>query len=75
VRGNSHARFCSRGVRGDPRIDCNRLAFGLARRAQELTKAKQTDTNGPVDAVPQPTHQPSRTLQRCPSQRRRCQSR
>jgi hypothetical protein len=36
-----------------PRQLCkHRLAFGLARRAQELTKAKQTDTNGPVDAVP-----------------------
>jgi hypothetical protein len=40
VWGNSHARFCSRGVRGDPRIDCNRLGAAIARRAQELVKAK-----------------------------------
>jgi hypothetical protein len=55
VRGNSHARFCSRGVRGDPRIDCNRLGAAIARRAHELTKAKLADTNGQADAVPQPT--------------------
>jgi hypothetical protein len=40
VRGNSHARFCSRGVRGDPCIACNRLGAAIARRAQALVKAK-----------------------------------
>jgi hypothetical protein len=33
----------------------HRLSVAIARRAQELTKAKRTDTNGQVDAVPQPT--------------------
>jgi hypothetical protein len=33
----------------------HRLAAAIARRAQELVKAKLADTNGQVDAVPQPT--------------------
>ena len=40
MRGNPHARFCSRGERGDSLIDCNRLSAAIVRRAQELTKAK-----------------------------------
>jgi hypothetical protein len=54
VRGNSHARFCSRGVRGDPRIDCNRLSAAIARRAQELIKAKLADPNGHAEIPSQP---------------------
>jgi hypothetical protein len=54
VRGNSHARFCSRGVRGDPHIDCNRLSAAIARRAHELVQQRlsQLDnaTNGHVSS-------------------------
>jgi hypothetical protein len=41
-------------VRGDPRIDCNRLSAAIARRAQELTKSKVADTNGQEPAQGQP---------------------
>lgn len=60
MRGNSHARFCSRGVRGDPRIDCNRLSAAIVRRAQKLTKARLTQLdhvgngNGQAPTVPEP---------------------
>jgi hypothetical protein len=55
VRGNSHARFCSRGVRGDPRIDCNRLSAAIARRAQELTKVTlDAGPNGHAEPPSQP---------------------
>jgi hypothetical protein len=33
----------------------HRLSAAIARRAQELTKARLADTNGQADAVPQPT--------------------
>jgi hypothetical protein len=58
VRGNVQARFCSRGVRGDPYIDCNRLSAAIARRAQELIKAKLADTNGPVTPAQPPAEHP-----------------
>jgi hypothetical protein len=41
-------------VRGDPCIDCNRLSAAIARRAQELIKAKLADTNGQAEAPSQP---------------------
>jgi hypothetical protein len=59
VRGNSHARFCSRGVRGDPRIDCNRLSAAIVRRVQELTKAKLADTNGQAEPPASPQASPA----------------
>jgi hypothetical protein len=42
-------------VRGDPRIDCNRLSAAIARQAQELTKAKldaATSASQPAPAQP-----------------------
>jgi len=42
-------------VRGDPCIDCNRLAAAITRRAQELIKAKaDTPANGQAEAPSQP---------------------
>jgi hypothetical protein len=42
-------------VRGDPRIDCNRLSAAIARRAQELTKAK---LDAPATSQAEPLSQP-----------------
>jgi hypothetical protein len=41
-------------VRGDTCIDCDRLSAAIARRAQELTKAKVADINGQEPAQSQP---------------------
>jgi hypothetical protein len=42
-------------VRGDPCIDCNRLGAAIARRAQELVKAKMGGaSNGQVTAASDP---------------------
>ena len=42
-------------MRGDPCIDCNRLGAAIARRAQELTKAKlDAASNGHAEPPSQP---------------------
>ena len=55
-------------MRGDPRIDCNRLSAAIARRAQELIKAKLADTNGHAEASSQPaqTDAPATPLPEAP---------
>jgi hypothetical protein len=52
VRGNAHARFCNRGVRGDPGIDCNRWARALYRRAGELQRTGLPSPQPEVDDTP-----------------------
>ena len=66
-----HARFCSRGVRGDPRIDCNRLSVAIARRAQELTKAQldgvsTNQTEPPSQPTPEQPEAPTAPLPEAP---------
>ena len=49
-------------MRGDPCIDCNRLSAAIARRAQELTKAKLADTKGQAEALSQPAQPETPTI-------------
>jgi hypothetical protein len=51
VRGNSHARFCSRGVRGDPRIDCNHFLSRHYTKACRLLTWCKCPWRYPVDAT------------------------